>query len=394
MTSGGTPHVAVVGAGAFGGWTALELVHRGARVTLVDAWGPGNPRASSGGETRVLRASYGTRAIYTRLTRLATAKWRAFDEGRHRPLFRRTGALFMFGDDDSFGGASAEALGAEGLPFAWYTPGELARRYPQISVDGISSVLWEPEAGVLWARRACEQVVDRVVAAGGEYRVAAVASPVRVASQAGRVPLTDGSSLQADVFVFACGSWLGSLFPDVIGDRVTPTRQEVHYFATVPGDPRFTLDSLPVWAHFGDRFVYGIPGHAGIGFKVADDTSGPVFDPTDGSREPDPNAVGASRAFLRARFPAMADAPFLGGEVCQYEASPDSHLIIDTHPDAPDVWLVGGGSGHGFKLGPAVGEIVADEVLARAEPDPQFRLARFKGLSRGPAAPTMREKWL
>jgi glycine/D-amino acid oxidase-like deaminating enzyme len=368
-------------------------VRRGVRVTLIDAWGPGNPHASSGGETRVLRASYGTRTIYTRLTRLAIAKWRTLDDDRGQPLFRQTGALFMFSDDDGFGRASAEALGAEGLPFAWYAPAELARRYPQISPDGISSVLWEPEAGVLLARQTCDEIVRRVVGEGGQYRRVAVASPVPLPGPARSIALADDSSLKADAFVFACGPWLGQLFPAVIGDRITPTRQEIHYFGTAAGDTRFTLDALPVWAHFGDRFVYGIPGDGRTGFKVADDTSGPRFDPTTGSRELSAAGIRRSQTFLHDRFPAMADAPLVGGEVCQYEATPDSHLIIDRHPDAGNVWLVGGGSGHGFKLAPAVGEIVADVVLERAEPDPQFSLSRFGRAPEGPVSPTMREKW-
>lgn len=377
MTSGLS--VCVVGAGAFGGWTALELVRRGARVTLVDAWGPGNTRSSSGGETRVIRASYGDRAIYTRLAARAFERWRAHDARFYTSFFRQTGGLWMFGEDDAFGRASAEALEASGLSHSWLSPDAATKRFPQVNFSDVRSALWEPGAGVLLARRACEHVAACVVAEGGDYSTAAVASPLHL--DGGRptsMRLSDGSTLTADVFVFACGPWLGALLPDVVGDAIVPTRQDVFYFGTPAGDRRFTEDEMPVWVDLTDRFIYGLPGNVNRGFKLADDTLGPPFDPTNGSRAIDDAAVGSIREFVAHRFPALADAPFLGGEVCQYEASPDRHLIIDRHPGADNVWIAGGGSGHGFKMGPVVGEVVADAVLGSAEPDPTFGLGRSR----------------
>ena len=384
------PRVVVVGAGAFGGWTALELRRRGARVTLVDAWGPGNARASSGGETRVIRATYGARTVYTRMAVRAMALWRAHDAKYHRAFFRKTGALWMFGSDDAFGRASAAALRAEKLPIHEFTPHAAEKRFPQISFDDtIKSVLWEPEAGYLFARRACEHVVECVIAEGGEYRQSAVTAPVPAGEPLKRLALEDGTVLEADAFVFACGPWLGRLFPDVIGKRVAPTRQEVYYFGTPPGDTRFLDPSMPVWVDYRERLIYGIPGNANRGFKVADDTPGPAFDPTDGPRDATPAGIDAMRAFLKQRFPPLAGAPLLGSEVCQYEASPDSHFIIDRHPAAANVWIAGGGSGHGFKMGPAIGERLASHVLAGSAPDPQFGLARLASTP----ADGWEEKW-
>ena len=384
-------HVVVIGAGAFGGWTALELRRRGARVTLVDAWGPGNARASSGGETRVIRATYGARTIYTKMAMRAMALWRAHDARWARGFFRKTGALWMFGRDDAFGRASAIALRAEQLPIEELTPQAAAKRFPQISFDDtITSVLWEPEAGYLFARRACEHVVERFIAEGGEYRQSAVPAPLQIGdAPLRRLTLVDGIPIEADAFVFACGPWLGRLFPDVVGTRVTATRQEVYYFGTPPGDTRFQDPSMPVWVDYRERLIYGIPGNANRGFKVADDTPGPAFDPTDGPRDATPAGIEAARAFLKQRFPALAVAPLLGSEVCQYEASPDSHFIIDRHPGAANVWIAGGGSGHGFKMGPAVGERVASHVLTGSAPEPQFALARLAGAPAG----GWEEKW-
>jgi sarcosine oxidase len=383
--------VVVIGAGAFGGWTALALRRRGARVTLLDAWGPGNARASSGGETRVIRATYGTRTIYTKMALRAMALWRAHDAKYQRGFFRKTGALWMFGKDDAFGRASAAALRNEKLPIEDLTPQAAAKRFPQIAFDDtIRSVLWEPEAGYLFARRACEHVLECFIAEGGEYRQTAVRAPVPIAGTSLRgVTLDDGATIEADAFVFACGPWLGRVFPDVIGKRVTPTRQEVYYFGTPPGDARFNDPAMPVWVDYRERLIYGIPGNANRGFKVADDTPGPAFDPTGGARDATPAGIDAARAFLKARFPALAGAPLLGSEVCQYEASPDSHFIIDRHPGAANVWIAGGGSGHGFKMGPAIGERVASHALTGSEPDPQFGLARLASTPAG----GWEEKW-
>src|SRR5581483_3294948 len=149
------------------------------------------------------------------------------------------------------------------------------------------------------------------------------------------VRLSDGTTLTADAYVFACGPWLGRLFPDVLGERIRVTRQEVFFFGTPPGDPRFTEEALPVWADHGARFMYGIPGNEWRGFKVADDTRGPPFDPTSGERLHTPAALRAVRDYLAVRFPALADAPLLEARVCQYENSPtriSSWIAIPTRP--------------------------------------------------------------
>jgi sarcosine oxidase len=373
-------HVVVIGAGAFGGWTALELRRRGARVTLIDAWGPGNARASSGGETRVIRATYGSRAVYTRMAVRALELWREHESRFGCDLYRATGALWMFGDDEAFGRASVETLRALNLPIEELAPREAAARFPQIAFDNsIRSVFYEPWAGYLFARRACEHVVERFIEEGGEYRQAAVRAPVDLTRM----------EIEADAYVFACGPWLGRLFPDVIGPRVTATRQEVYYFGTPAGDARFHDPQMPVWVDYRQRFWYGIPGNANRGFKVADDTPGPEIDPTTMTRDATAAGVAAARAFLKQRFPALAEAPLLGSEVCQYEASPDSHFIVDRHPAARHVWIAGGGSGHGFKMGPALGEMLASWVLETASPDPQFALARLAAAPKG----GWEEKW-
>ncbi|HEU5170209.1 MAG TPA: FAD-dependent oxidoreductase [Gemmatimonadales bacterium] len=372
-----TPHVAVVGAGAFGGWTALHLRRAGARVTLLDAWGAGNSRASSGGETRVIRGIYGGERRYVELTLRSLALWREAERRWGRRLYRCTGAVWMFHGDDAYARTTLPLLRAAGLPAVELTVAEAASRYPQIDFSGVRSVFVEAEAGYLLARQACEAVREALVAEGGEYRTAA-AEPARPAKGGlGSLRLADGSALHADRFVFACGPWLGAILPDVVGERVRATRQEVFFFGLPRGDTRYDEGTMPVWVDHGARFMYGIPGNERRGFKVADDTRGPVIDPTTEERLPTADALARARALLRTRFPGLADAPLVEARVCQYEQTPDGHPILDRHPDADNVWIAGGGSGHGFKMGPAVGEQVARLVLGDGAPDPFFSLGRF-----------------
>jgi len=370
------PRILVVGAGAFGGWTALHLLRRGAQVTLVDAWGPGNARASSGGETRIIRATYGPDRIYVQLVARALQLWRENEQRWQRKFYHRIGCLRMPGLDDSYEKAAVPILREAGLDFQTLEHAELVRRFPQVNFERVKWAIYESDAGYLKARRACEAVLEGFHAEGGEYR-ALRAQPGRITSgRMAGILLSDGTMLQADQYIFACGPWLGKLFPDVIGDRIKATRQEVFFFGTPPGDARFTDEGLPAWIDDGDPHFYGIPGNQWRGFKLADDKRGPRFDPTTGDRMPTNEGMENARRYLEFRFPGMKGAPLLEARVCQYENTPDQHFIVDRHPEAGTVWLVGGGSGHGFKHGPALGEMVAELVLEHKSPHPFFSLAR------------------
>ena len=169
--------------------------------------------------------------------------------------------------------------------------------------------------------------------------------------------------LKADGYVFACGPWLGEMFPQAIGDLVQPTKQDIFFFGTPAGDDRFSDGHLPVWGDHRGRFRYGIPGSGRRGFKIADDTRGPAFDPTNGERVVSQETLKDIREYVGFRFPALKDAPLVETRVCQYEQTPDGHFIMDRHPAIENVWLLGGGSGHGFKHGPAVGEMMAELIL-------------------------------
>jgi glycine/D-amino acid oxidase-like deaminating enzyme len=377
-TSQAGTHVAVIGAGAFGGWTALYLRRRGARVTLVDAWGPGNSRASSGGETRVIRGTYGPNQPYTKMAARAMQLWKENQKRWKLKLMHQIGVLWMVtAGDDHFERGSLPVLQDAGIPYEELSVQELAARWPQINLEAVHWGIYEPEGGYLTAGVACQAVLDGFIAEGGNYKQAAVLARDLDRGSWDSLSLSDGSKLRADQYVFACGPWLGKLFPKTIGNRVRSTRQEVFFFGTPAGDDRLTDAKLPVWADHRDRFLYGIPGNQGRGFKIADDTRGPEFDPTSGERTVSAEALKTIRDYVGFRFPALKDAPLLESRVCQYENSPDNNFIIDRHPRHENVWLLGGGSGHGFKHGPALGEMMAGLVLEQKNPDALFRLGRF-----------------
>ena len=371
------PHIAVIGAGAFGGWTALYLLRGGAEVTLLDAWGPGNSRASSGGETRIIRGAYGPDQPYTKLAARALDLWKQHEAQWKRKFFFPIGVLWMAEADDTFERGSLPLLKDAGIPFEQLTVNELKRRWPQISSENVKWAIHEPQSGYLLARASTQAVVDQFVAEGGEYRQATVAAQDLESGQWKALTTLDGSTLAADRYVFACGPWLGKLFPRTVGPHFISTKQEVFFFGTPAGDPRYNEGNVPVWADHSGHFMYGIPGNERRGFKVADDTRGPEFDPTSGQRLVSKDGLAAARRYLAYRFPGMKDAPLLETRVCQYENTTDHNFIVDRHPGNANVWIIGGGSGHGFKHGPALGEMVAKLVLKDETADPLFRLARF-----------------
>jgi monomeric sarcosine oxidase len=364
--------VAVVGAGVFGAWTAWHLRRRGLQVALVEAHGPGHSRASSGGETRVIRMGYGSHEIYTRWSVRSLALWKELAARAHDRLFRETGVLWMARESDPLCASTAETLQRVGVAHERLDREELQRRWPQIDFGPIPWAIYEPGSGVLMARRAVQRVVADAIAAGVDYVRAAVAPP----AGHGRLEAIDasGTRIAADTFVFACGPWLPRLFPDVLGGRIFTTRQEVFYFGTRPGDLSFAPPAMPAWIDFIDEF-YALPDLEGKGLKFGLDRHGPPIDVDRDDRLISPETFEVIRDLVGRRLPALRDAPIVGTEVCAYENTSNGDFVIDRHPQLANVWLVGGGSGHGFKHGPAVGEHVADRLGTEGAAEARFSLA-------------------
>ena len=364
--------VAVIGAGVFGAWTAWHLARRKQRVLLVDAYGPANARASSGGESRIMRMGYGADELYTRWAQRSLAQWKELFAATKQPLFLEIGVLWLAGDDDARLRQTTATLKQCNVAHEELDGAKLEKRYPQIGLDGVKWGLFEPNSGVLMARRGVATVVEDAVRLGAEYRCAQAINP-REAGRVEHIGTRNGERIAARQFVFACGPWLGKVFPDVLGSRIFPSRQEVFFFGIPGGDARFAPPALPTWL-FQEDEVYGMPDIDSRGLKMAFDRHGERVDPDTQSRIVSPAMAEAARKYVARRFPALRDAPIVETRVCQYENTSNGDFLIDRHPEMENVWFAGGGSGHGYKHGPAAGEYVAGQLLDGARAEPRFSL--------------------
>lgn len=378
--------VAVVGAGVFGAWTAYQLRRSGKRVLLIDAYGPGNSRSSSGDESRIIRMGYGADEIYTRSALRSLRLWQELFARVDQALFHQTGVLWLAHEDDPYPLKTAETLEKVGISLERLTTAEVSKRYPQIGLERISWAMLEPNSGVLMGRRAVQAVTFAAIKTGVEYLQDAVSGTgvslldhsqdaSATKRKLNQVTTTNGQRISAGNYVFACGPWLPKIFPDLLADRIHPTRQEVFYFGTPAGDRSFTAPTLPTWIDFKDE-SYGLPDLDGRGIKIAVDRHGIEFDPETGDRVASSEELAEVRQCLARRLPALKDAPVTEARVCQYENTSNGDFLIDLHPEFDNVWLVGGGSGHGFKHGPVVGEYVAARIEGSNEGiEPRFSLA-------------------
>lgn len=372
MSSAKRFDVAVIGAGVFGAWTAWYLAKRKLSVLLVDAYGPANARASSGGESRIIRMGYGGDELYTRWSQNSLAQWKTFFARRGEPLFHETGVLWLAPENDSRLSHTTATLRKCDVAFEQMDRNTLEKRYPQMAFDGIGAGVLEPHSGVLMARRAVAAVVADAVQMGAEYRMAEIVTPAGT-DRATEIKTKAGEKMEAGHFVFACGAWLGKIFPKVLGSRIFATRQEVFFFGVPAGDIRFAPPALPTWLFQSDE-IYGMPDLESRGLKIAVDRHGERIDPDTQSRVATERAAAVARKYIAERFPALRDAPIVEARVCQYENTSSGDFLIDRHPQMNNVWLVGGGSGHGFKHGPAVGEYVVGQVLEGGAGEARFSL--------------------
>ncbi len=360
----------VVGAGVFGAWTAEHFRRAGKRVLLVDAMGAANARASSGGESRMIRSAYGADAIYTNMALASLGEWKSLSQRASLPLFHEIGVLFFFEAMVDYARDSIEVHRQNGFHLSQMDAATMARRFPAIDFTGVEFGLYEPEFGALMARRSVEELVRHFAESGGDYRLAH-AEP----SAEPHTVMLNGEPERADAIIWACGPWLPKLFPDVLGERIFVTRQEVAFIAPPDGDDSFEEGKLPGWADFnGGDLYYGFPNLEGRGFKIARDTHGDEFDPDTGDRRMSEAGQRLLRTFAEKRFPALRGRAFTEFRVCQYENSSNGDFLIDRHPTLEGQFVLGAGSGHGFKHGPEVGRMMAELVLGRATPNARFSL--------------------
>ena len=341
-------------------------------MILIDGFGAASSRASSGGESRVIRCGYGADEIYSRFAQKSLGQWKDLGRRVNSALFQQVGVLWLARKTDRSITATAEVLRKLGVPHETLNQAELIKRFPQFFVGDVDWAVYEPESGALMARRSVQMLVQEMAQSGLDVVLELVAPP----SAKGRmdsVKTAGGRTISADAFVFACGPWLPKVFPVELGRRIFPTRQEMFFFGVPAGERRFTLPAMPCWIDAGD--LYGIPDLENRGFKIASDEHGPPIDPDSADRLIPKESLAVMRKRLGARFPAMKNAPLVESRVCQYENSANGDFLLDQHPSIANVWLAGGGSGHGFKHGPAVGEYLAGRILGTQAPEPRFSFA-------------------
>jgi len=338
--------VVIVGAGTFGASLAWHLAGRGDDVVLVDQFEPGDTRATSGGETRLIRCSHGADADFTAMARRARTLWRELEAESGADLMKECGVSWFAHSEDGWELESERVLTDLGIPTQRLSLDEAAELFPSLGVDDLAWVLHEPEAGVVRAQRAVQTLAAQAAARGARV-IRSRATP-----DAGTVRLDDGTVLEADRIVWSCGGWLAHLFADHVELRVT--RQELIFF---DGGPAWA--DAPGWVDY-DRAAYGTGDVDALGVKVATDAEGPPLDPDAELPPASDEGERSARRYAADRFPALAQAPLKESKTCRYELSADSRFIAAPHPEHPSVWIVGGGSGHGFKHGPAMAERIAN----------------------------------
>ena len=355
------PSAVIAGAGVFGASLAHRLTLSGWNVTVVDPYPPGHVRAASGHESRLIRFAHGADRWYVRSARRARGLWRDLEAETGRSLMIECGVAWFARRNDGWEAQSEEALLAEDIPVVHMGVDEAAALFPTFDGEGLAFVLYEPEAGILRARDAVHALMHVTLAAGARL-VPGVARPD------GDAVLVDGERLAADRIVWACGAWLPSIFPGLVDLRVT--KQDVFHFGN---DASWSCPPIPGWVEY-DAAVYGTGDVDGHGVKVAPDQEGPQFDPDADSRVASADNERLARAYIGKRFPGLSGAPLVGTRTCPYALTQDTNFVIARHPEHERVWIFGGGSGHGFKHGPALAEYVQELLEERAQPDARFAL--------------------
>lgn len=369
------PDVVVIGAGAFGGWSALTLREQGAKVTLVDAYGPGNPRASSGDESRLLRLSYGAREIYTRWARRSQELWEERQEEFGRRMFYNNGSLRYISPAGR--GVQEAVFDRMGLPYEVLTPDEVHYRWPQVDFSEYDQIFYEPTGGVVKAREAMIAVAENFMHKAGELKIG---HAVPVAGRSGPAITVNGDPVEAGAYVFACGPWLPKVFPNLLGDRIRVPRRELFYIGSPIDDHRYRWEHLPNIAD-GDTYT---ASDVDYGIKVAANLRNVPMDPDSGDRMPTAFLRRQVELYVAKRMPGLRGQPIVASRTCQTEYSDNGHFIVDRHPERDNVWIAGAGSGHAFKMGPAIGEYVASRVMGQsldAEADEFFSLANHAAAS-------------
>ena len=364
----------VVGGGIVGTMTALRLQRMGHQVTLIDRWEPGHPRASSSDYNRVIRAISGADEFYTRWARENRQRWLELQAESGRNLMYECGALILATEGHChWEDATSATFDTVGVPYYRYSPDDVRARFPQFRVDDIKYALFEPEAGLLMAHRCVITGVDLFKAAGG------VLKRGRVTTDESERPLLDGRPLEADLIVISTGPWMAEMFPRTIKPISTLVGVNVLYTSTPSGSDMFDMDRMPCWIDHGQG-SFGIPSSEASGVKAAVVIPDKI-DLDNDERLIRQHMLGRTQTYLRHRLPELVGERVVDSKFNQVHLTPDTHFILDWHPEHRNVLFAGGCSGHLFKHAPVFGEFAAGVGVGDFGPPDRFRIAGRRKLS-------------
>ena len=373
--------IAVIGSGIWGACTAYHLNQAGADVDLYDMWGAGNSRSGSGGASRIIRLAYGDDKIYTELTNNSFDFWEKLSKESERKLYDECGMLWLVSqDDNSYITKSKKHIENTGNNIQEISKKEAKEKYPLINFDDINEIYFEKRAGALMASRCCKQVVRKFKKNGGKVFLGEVKIDEKNLDKKSSITI-NGNIIEADKFVIACGPWNRKLFPEMLEVTTYISRQEVYYFG-VPNNKahEYNLNKIPCWLDLNanNPSYYGIPFHLNKGFKIAYDERSTIFEPDTSDRIPLPELVNRTKSYIYHRFPDLKNIPIAETRVCQYENSLDGNFIMNYHKKNDKVLVLSGSSGHGFKLGPGLGEMVKNILIFNDEIPKEFNIERLK----------------
>lgn len=371
----GSTDITVVGGGIAGSMTALHLQRRGARVTLIDRWEPGHPRAASTDYNRMIRAISGRDEFYTRWARESRMRWMELMAETRQNLMYECGALTLAtaGHCD-WEDATPETFDRVGVPYHRLSPEEVRRHFPQFRVDDISYALFEPEAGLLMAHRCVITAVDLFRQSGGTVKRGHVTTDAR------ERPMLDGQPLEADVIVIATGAWMADMFPRTVKPISAVLGINVLYTSTPDGSDAFDMAKMPCWIDHGQG-SFGLPSSEGSGVKAAVVIPNQPIDLDRDERLIERASLSRTRAYIRHRLPGLVGERVVDSKFNQVILMPDTNFIADWHPEHQNVLLAGGCSGHLFKHGPVFGDFVAGLAVRDYGTADRFRVAGRRKLS-------------
>ena len=366
----------VVGGGVMGLATGCALAAQpDVAVTVLERFQVGHDWASSHGLTRAIRHEYGDAALYTEMVARSLPLWDELARETGRTLYTETGVLTLGHADDGHTLPGLDVMRAQGLPAERLTGDACRARFPQFRPDDYDAITWNPTGGMLHASECLAALAERLQARGGVLREGARVTRVEPQGDGGRVTLADGAEITADRVVVTAGPWVHDVLPG-LRLPVRPTRQQVCYFGDLPRPELFAPERFPVFLVGMNQ--YGFPLQGPGWFKIGLHTFGETANPNAGY-EADEAQVEAVRDFLRRVIPDAAAGRLALVDRCMYDVTPDEDFILDAHPGGAGVILGSGFSGHGFKFGVLIGEVLAALALGEAPSVPmeRFRLSRF-----------------